>query len=301
MEGTANKENTIADVIQSQHPEFWKILQEFKSFVASVSEDLTRKQLDLQEQRKLIQSKHNSVKNYLKCQIFMISRHQKRIKRLEEEVERRINVPASMIQDDYWEEFKAKLSGDLDKMKRRCKHMLDVTDRYCVLHREELKLKEDSIASMPRNTKEHRNSLGSITSSKSASSLQDCDEVDGIMRAKRCLSAASSRSTSFYSCTSEPNEAVNDLSMSINSSEGSTVMNQSNVSSDSSNDDSDNSRKSSNVSKVSNDSNWSNVSVPADRHLTDNMVKATLDSFLSHMSVITKTYTCKSANNFTLS
>lgn len=108
----------------------------FQSFLTLAKQDLESKKSSLKDQRKLIQQRHSAVKNYLNCQLFMITKHQKRLERFDEEVKQRLKEMDEQNEES-WTQFLA----DIGKMKTRCKHILDVTDRYCVLRPEELHIK----------------------------------------------------------------------------------------------------------------------------------------------------------------
>ncbi len=78
----------------------------------------------------------------------MVARHRRRLDRFQEEIEQRLKVLASHLKDEKTDQLKinaelVQMLADMDKMKRRCKHILDVTDRYCVLFPDELHLKEE--------------------------------------------------------------------------------------------------------------------------------------------------------------
>ncbi len=61
------------------------------------------------------------------------------------------------------------LLADVGKMKTRCKHILDVTDRYCVLSDQDLNIIEET-------------GVGQIEVEESSSSSSDRDSPDGGLR-----------------------------------------------------------------------------------------------------------------------
>ncbi len=67
------------------------------------------------------------------------------------------------------------LQSDLMKMKRRCKHILDVTDRYCVLTDNDLRISGNGSGSPSNNKENERHNLSSEDSVDG--SVSSSDEV----------------------------------------------------------------------------------------------------------------------------
>ena len=185
-------------------PNFAKALKDFEAFLEATLDDLSKKKLVLEDQKRLV--KHRTdIKTYLKCQIFLLQKHQKRLRGFQTEILMRVNSillnsspyanqvetevsfgkvvtsedkdkylednvnailkvnneevvepspktrkkatsptppkenqppmqtsPSKVAQGQADEQF-LRLLADMGKMKTRCKHILDVTDRYCVL------------------------------------------------------------------------------------------------------------------------------------------------------------------------
>jgi len=139
-----------------QFPAFVAALNEFTLFLEAAEADLEGKRERLAEQRRLLSETKRrkstrtktTAKNYVDCQIFMLSRHARRLLLFRSETEARLAEVAKGMDDsagncnDVTRQAVQQLHSDLAKMKRRCKHVLDVTDRYCVLTRTDLKLEE---------------------------------------------------------------------------------------------------------------------------------------------------------------
>lgn len=166
------------------HPNFAQAYSEFKSFLKAAEEDLKMKSDSLRFQRKSIVQGHRGIKHYLDCQIFMLSRHSRRLEQFSSETNLRLSLICERyknMQEQEEEKTDDSLNGscsdnsssgggisivgtadkglvncdllqllaDMGKMKRRCKHILDVTDRYCVLTPEDLRMKEAAAAATP--------------------------------------------------------------------------------------------------------------------------------------------------------
>ncbi len=180
-------------------PNLAKALQDFDKFLEATLFDLTKKKKVLTEQKRTVKQRKD-VKAYLKCQIYLLQKHQKRLEGFQSEIHSRVqnilefngnigeetevsfgqivenenrekyleaNVnailkhedviepspksrkksptaitqppqspqPSKAVQNQADEAF-LRLLADIGKMKTRCKHILDVTDRYCVLEEE---------------------------------------------------------------------------------------------------------------------------------------------------------------------
>jgi len=143
-----------------QFPTFAAALNEFTLFLEAAEADLAGKRERLTEQRKLLSEtrkkkkaarakRSTTAKNYVDCQIFMLNRHARRLLLFKSETEGRLGEAGKAVDDSNGSvgedarQMVHQLHSDLAKMKRRCKHILDVTDRYCVLTRTDLKLERD--------------------------------------------------------------------------------------------------------------------------------------------------------------
>ncbi len=121
------------------------------SLIQLLQDDLTKKSKSLRDQRKQVRSTSGGVRSYLNCQIFMVTRHQRRLSGFERDVAGRMGAIAEkeVLEPRSADAEMIQLLADVGKMKRRCKHILDVTDRYCVLTAEDLKIRGAS-SSPPR-------------------------------------------------------------------------------------------------------------------------------------------------------
>ncbi len=110
-------------------------------------DDLTKKSQSLKDQRKLLGSgpANGGVRSYLNCQIFMVAKHQRRLEGFHKEVQDR--MASLSLADGSSSPMMMQLLADLAKMKRRCKHILDVTDRFCVLTDQDLKIDTSDVRS----------------------------------------------------------------------------------------------------------------------------------------------------------
>ena len=172
----------VPPVLLSQFPSFARTLNEFTLFLEAAEADLEGKRGRLAEQRRLLSGAGKrargaaTAKNYVDCQLFMLSRHARRLQHFRSETEARLGELCSgaagagetaVVGGDARQAVH-QLHSDLAKLKRRCKHILDVTDRYCVLTDTDLRLEQERPPSQNR-------SLGGQSSNSSSSE----DSVDG--------------------------------------------------------------------------------------------------------------------------
>ena len=120
-------------LLQSR-PNFAKALKDFETFLTATQDDLQRKFRILNEQRSNRKTSRN-VKTYLTLQNFLLQKHVHRLNEFQTEILRRVSLifaNSDTTQTDGDQQF-MQILADMSKMKTRCKHILDVTDRYCVL------------------------------------------------------------------------------------------------------------------------------------------------------------------------
>lgn len=118
-----------------------KVIDDTKYLIEIIRSDLESKSQILKEQRNLLARQHRAMKSYLDCQIIMLKWHVDRLNKIESDME--VNRPR--------EKNPERFRDYLDRTKRRCKHMLDVSDRYCVLFQDELDLKTKDSNSLQRS------------------------------------------------------------------------------------------------------------------------------------------------------
>ena len=124
-------------MIDDQHPllqsrpNFSKALKDFDTFLTATLEDLQTKTKVLNNQKS---KTSRNVKNYLSLQIYLLQKHLRRLDEFQSEIHSRVTCifNQQLTQNEADQQF-LKLLADMSKMKTRCKHILDVTDRYCVL------------------------------------------------------------------------------------------------------------------------------------------------------------------------
>ena len=125
-------------MIDDQHPllqsrpNFAKALKDFDTFLTATLEDLQTKTKVLTHQKS---KTSRNIKNYLSLQIYLLQKHLRRLDEFQSEIHSRVTCIFNrehVTQNEADQQF-LKLLADMSKMKTRCKHILDVTDRYCVL------------------------------------------------------------------------------------------------------------------------------------------------------------------------
>ena len=124
-------------MIDDQHPllqsrpNFAKALKDFDTFLTATLEDLQTKTKVLTHQKS---KSSRNIKNYLSLQIYLLQKHLRRLDEFQSEIHSRVTCifNRELTQNEADQQF-LKLLADMSKMKTRCKHILDVTDRYCVL------------------------------------------------------------------------------------------------------------------------------------------------------------------------
>ena len=166
-------------VLQS-HPNFAQAMEEFRSFLDMAEEDVSRKRDTLAAQAKSLG--RGTTRNYLDFQIFMLSKHSARIGRFREETSARLEEICDSGRDEdealSVQDSMVRLLADVGKLKRRCKHILDVTDRFCVVSDLEIAISSrrafDRVDSLDSST----SSSGSSTTSSSAASASSFPPPD---------------------------------------------------------------------------------------------------------------------------
>ena len=106
------------------------------------------------------------------------------------------------------------LTGDMKKMKRRCKHLLDVTDKYCVLNNEtdlKLDVQQDEVIELTSSL-----SKSPITSPWSMRSSRSCSPISGLASPTSADGLSTSEDEVDGSKISGLNEAALKLPSSIN-------------------------------------------------------------------------------------
>ncbi len=119
-------------LLQSR-PNLAKALKDFETFLIATQDDLQRKLRVLNEQRHNRKISRN-VRTYLSLQNFLLQKHLHRLHEFHTEISARVAlIFANQSTQSTADEQFLQLLADMSKMKTRCKHILDVTDRYCVL------------------------------------------------------------------------------------------------------------------------------------------------------------------------
>lgn len=134
-------------LLQSR-PNFAKALKDFETFLIATQDDLQRKFTVLNEQRANRKTSRN-VRTYLSLQNYLLQKHLHRLSEFQMEISARVSLifaKSNVSQAQADGEF-LQILADMSKMKTRCKHILDVTDRYCVLTEEDAKLQSLSDSS----------------------------------------------------------------------------------------------------------------------------------------------------------
>lgn len=156
------------NLLQSR-PNFAKALKDFETFLIATQEDLQRKFRVLNEQKHNRKTSRN-VRTYLSLQNYLLQKHLHRLNEFQTEISARVSLifaSSSITQSAADSEF-LQLLADMSKMKTRCKHILDVTDRYCVLS-------EDQDA----NSIELRSNEDSLDSNESSHSTNSTPRING--------------------------------------------------------------------------------------------------------------------------
>jgi len=161
-------------LLQSR-PNFAKALKDFETFLTATQDDLQRKFRVLNEQRSNRKTSRN-VKTYLSLQNFLLQKHVHRLKEFQNEILTRVSLilaNSGLTQTTADQQF-LQILADMSKMKTRCKHILDVTDRYCVLTESSNDIIEDVVDGNNgiemTNHEDSLNSNDSTTSRESAGS-----------------------------------------------------------------------------------------------------------------------------------
>ena len=123
-------------VLLQSRPNFAKALNDFQTFLSATLVDLQGKSKVLNEQKTNRKTSRN-VKTYLSLQIYLLQKHLHRLVEFQAEIHARVTSILSTNDQKLADEKFLQLLADMSKMKTRCKHILDVTDRYCVLENED--------------------------------------------------------------------------------------------------------------------------------------------------------------------
>ena len=158
-------------MIDDQHPllqsrpNFAKALKDFDTFLTATLEDLQTKTKVLTHQKS---KTSRNIKNYLSLQIYLLQKHLRRLDEFQSEIHSRVTCifNRELTQNEADQQF-LKLLADMSKMKTRCKHILDVTDRYCVLQETSSNCASDQ---EDQHFQAHEDSLDSTSESTNSSS-----------------------------------------------------------------------------------------------------------------------------------
>ena len=159
-------------MIDDQHPllqsrpNFAKALKDFDTFLTATLEDLQTKTKVLTHQKS---KTSRNIKNYLSLQIYLLQKHLRRLDEFQSEIHSRVTCIFNrehVTQNEADQQF-LKLLADMSKMKTRCKHILDVTDRYCVLQETSSNCASDQ---EDQHFQAHEDSLDSTSESTNSSS-----------------------------------------------------------------------------------------------------------------------------------
>ena len=159
-------------MIDDQHPllqsrpNFAKALKDFDTFLTATLEDLQTKTKVLTHQKS---KTSRNIKNYLSLQIYLLQKHLRRLDEFQSEIHSRVTCIFNrehVTQNEADQQF-LKLLADMSKMKTRCKHILDVTDRYCVLQETSNNCASDQ---EDQHFQAHEDSLDSTSESTNSSS-----------------------------------------------------------------------------------------------------------------------------------
>ena len=158
-------------MIDDQHPllqsrpNFAKALKDFDTFLTATLEDLQTKTKVLTHQKS---KTSRNIKNYLSLQIYLLQKHLRRLDEFQSEIHSRVTCIFNrehVTQNEADQQF-LKLLADMSKMKTRCKHILDVTDRYCVLQ----ETSNNCASDQEDQHQAHEDSLDSTSESTNSSS-----------------------------------------------------------------------------------------------------------------------------------
>ena len=109
-----------------------KTHHEFEKFLAAVSGDLTVKSENLKALKNCLNTKLND-KSYAGVQLFMLSQYSHRINRFREVSRNSLDhIFKNIEKENNAQELIAKHIDILGKMKRRMKHIIDVSEKYAV-------------------------------------------------------------------------------------------------------------------------------------------------------------------------
>lgn len=172
------------NLLQSR-PNFAKALKDFETFLIATQEDLQRKFRVLNEQRNNRKTSRN-VRTYLSLQNYLLQKHLRRLAEFEIEILSRVSAilnNSNITIKDADGAF-LQLLADMSKMKTRCKHILDVTDRYCVLSEDaganfEAKLENEAENFKANMSEDSLDSNDSNSSSGSSANSNSAPKLNG--------------------------------------------------------------------------------------------------------------------------
>jgi len=240
-----------------------KTQEEFEKFLKVVEDDLSEKVEKLKEFKK-DRASGRSEKNYATLQLFMLSKYVNRVGRFKEVAEKSLNEineeKVNKIETDS-DKLSNKITNhihDLAKMKRRMKHMIDVSDKHAVI---------DDIDTNQNVNKDF---------------VDGVDETDGVGDIEKSSAFRMTKRTSTGSTSSEEGDISIDSFSPFSSPSTSPMPPKS-----------DFSEPSLTSSSPSTSTSFSSTSPDPseDRSPVMRMSRSTMKSFTDHLSVLTRTYT----------
>lgn len=119
--------------VMKQNDELGKAQAEFEKFVKVIEDDLKVK-VDKMKTFKKTESSGRSDKNYATLQLFMLSKYMNRVSRFKEVNAKSLEVIQELFdKKEMVDDLVANHILDVSKMKRRMKHILDVSEKYSVI------------------------------------------------------------------------------------------------------------------------------------------------------------------------
>jgi hypothetical protein len=174
----SSSSSTTTTMIDDQHPllqslpNFAKALKDFDTFLTATLEDLQTKTKVLTHQKS---KTSRNIKNYLSLQIYLLQKHLRRLDEFQSEIHSRVTCifNRELTQTEADQQF-LKLLADMSKMKTRCKHILDVTDRHCVLQES-----SNCASDQEDQHQAHEDSLDSTSESTNSSDNRSSPKLQG--------------------------------------------------------------------------------------------------------------------------
>lgn len=131
-----DSETTVTDrvySVMSQNDKLAKAQEEFQKFVKVIEDDLKVK-VDKMKTFKKTESVGRSDKNYATLQLFMLAKYMNRVNRFKEVNAKSLDVIQELFdKKETIDDLVANHILDVSKMKRRMKHILDVSEKYAVI------------------------------------------------------------------------------------------------------------------------------------------------------------------------